>query len=316
MRSMIDMDTVQIEITNYCTQSCSNCSRFCPHVKQPFYMEMEQFKQAVDSMVGYPKMTGIQGGEPLLHPQFPEICEYLRSKIPYEQLGLWTTLPKGFEKYREILCKTFKHIFINDHTRDDIYHHPALVAIREVVTDECQMWNKIDHCWAQMSWSASINPRGTWFCEIAASMAMLFGVDGLGWPIEKNWWCKIPKDFTKQMEAFCPICGFAAPIHRRKSIEPIDDISPNNLELFKDHFRNIERFKVHSLQTTDRQEMLAAYKDTDYRNRIAARYNMFVMVNDQNFWTPYLKTTESVVPEKRRRVQDVYMERIKCEVDI
>jgi hypothetical protein len=282
-------------------------------------MEMEQFKQAVDSMVGYPKMTGIQGGEPLLHPQFPEMCEYLLSKIPYEQLGLWTTLPKGFEKYREIICKTFKHIFINDHTREDIYHHPPLVAIAEIETHVGKMWNMVDHCWAQMSWSASINPRGAWFCEIAASMAMLldWASEG-GWKIEKDWWYRIPKDFREQMELFCPHCGFPAPIWRRKSVDQLDDISPENLKVLENlKVRNLDRFRVYDLQNkTNVAQPLGAYKDTNYRNRIAARYNMFVMVNDQNFWTPYLKTTESVVPEKRKNALDVYLERVKCENDI
>lgn len=307
MRSMLDMDTVQIEITNHCKNSCANCSRFCSHVRKPFFMSLDNFKIVVDSMVGYPNMVGIQGGEPLLHPQFEEFCNYLLSKIPKEQLGLWTTLPVGYEKYRKVICKTFKHIFINDHTRDDIYHHSPLVAINEVITDTDKMWNKIDHCWAQMGWSASINPRGAWFCEIAASLSMLFE-EGVGWEIEPGWWYRIPKDFTSQMEQFCPRCGMTANISRRISTEQLDDVSPLNYQKLYDlKVKHMERFVVNDLKECETLEELAAYKDTDYRNRIASRYGMFVLINDQNFWSPFLKSSDYVEPFKN--IKDIYQKR-------
>jgi hypothetical protein len=289
MRSILEMDTVQIEVTNVCKLSCSNCTRFCPQIKKPYFMELNQFKQAIDSMIGYPNMIGFQGGEPLLHPQFEKLCEYASMRFPKQQLGLWTTLPVGYEHYREIICNTFHHIFVNDHTRDDIYHHAGLVAIEEVIKDKHHMWHLINRCWAQESWSASINPRGAWFCEIAAALSLLFEEDK-GWPVTRGWWHRIPKDFTSQMEMFCPRCGMAAPIHRRISTEGIDDISPNNLRRLKNKIKNPKRFKVHDLQVShDPPEPLAAYKDFDYRNKIANRYNMFLLINEQNFWTPYLR---------------------------
>jgi hypothetical protein len=302
------MDTIQIEVTNHCVLSCSNCTRFAPHVKKPFFMDFEFFKKAVDSMVGYPKMVGIQGGEPLLHPRFEELCDYLHEKIPYEQCGLWTTLPKGFEKYREVICRTFKHIFVNDHSRADIYHHPGLVAIREVETDQNLMWQHIDSCWAQMSWSASINPAGAFFCEIAASFNMLTGGNNPGWPVEPGWWWRIPKDFKSQMEAYCPRCGFPAKVSRRASVEKVDDISPKNLEHFEKYSRNPKRFIVHDLKISECQQEMAKYKDFEYRNEIAKRYDMFLTINDQHFWTAHLR--KRINPDKSS-VFSKYQERYK-----
>jgi hypothetical protein len=312
MRSMIAMDTVQIEITNHCVLSCSNCTRFVPHVKKPFYMEIEFFKKAVDSMVGYPKMTGIQGGEPLLHPQFEEICNYLHEKIPYEQCGLWTTLPKGFEHHKDVICRTFKHIFVNDHTRDDIYHHPPLVAIREVETDKNLMWQQIDNCWAQMSWSASINPSGAFFCEIAASMAMLVDDKNRtfqGWPVVPGWWWRIPKDFAGQMESYCPQCGFPSQVARRVSTEKVDDISPENFKWLKDKSKNPSRWTVHNLEKAECKEEMAKYKEFDYRNNIAKRFGMFLTINDQHFWTPHLLKKDH--PSYLTSVFSKYQERYK-----
>jgi hypothetical protein len=240
-------------------------------------------------MVGYPKMVGFQGGEPLLHPNFVEMCIYAKSKIPKTQLGLWTTLPEGFEHYREIICDTFEHIFINDHTRNDVMHHPALVAIQEVILDKPTMWHHIDHCWAQMSWSASINPKGAFFCEIAAAMAILYNEEG-GWPVEPGWWNRIPKDFKEQMEQFCPRCGFAAPLIRRPSVENIDDISPGVFAILQETSPKIKfgKYRLHSLKTGEDKRPVATYKDTAYRNEIAKRYGMFVAINSMMFWKPYL----------------------------
>lgn len=290
MRSIISMDNIQIEITTACRYRCSNCSRFVGY-KKPWFMDFDFFLQAVESVRYYPKIIGIMGGEPLLHPRFGDMCEYLRKNIPPARLGLWTTLPRGYEHYREDICATFKHVFINDHTRPDIYHHPPLVAVGEVIPQRAAMRHAIDHCWAQMSWCASINPRGAWFCEIAASMAMLFE-DNEGWPVEPGWWNRIPVDFREQMEMYCHMCGYPAMVSRRASIEGIDDISPGNYEKVK-MFTKIKRgnYSIHDCKEDHRactDTPTGAYKDTDYRNRIAKRYGMFLIVNEHRYWSPYL----------------------------
>ena len=307
MRSMCDMDTVQIEILNACNHSCSNCTRFCQLVQKPYFMPLDEVKRAIDSMVGYPKMVGIMGGEPLLHPDFEAICKYAGSKINANQLGLWTTLPKGFEKHAQVICDTFYHIFVNDHSRPDIFHQPPLVGIQEIQSDKNMMWQMIDHCWAQHSWSASVNPRGAWFCEIAAAMSMLFE-EGEGWPVEPGWWWRTPKDFKEQMERFCPRCGFAAPTALRASVEEVDDISPLNYEALKDKVRHPERFKIHPLTCTNERPAMAAYKEFNYRNRIAKRYGMFLTINEMGFWTPYMDDGNAMtIPSKS--IFETYQER-------
>jgi organic radical activating enzyme len=293
MRSLLDMDTIQIEITNFCLNRCSNCTRFVGHVK-PYLMDFDFFKRAIDSLIGYPKMIGFQGGEPLLHPQFKEMCEYAKSKIPKDQLGLWTTLPKNYEHYREIIVDTFEHIFLNDHTASNIYHHPCLVGIEEVYPDKNIMWSHIDHCWVQESWSASINPKGAFFCEMAAAFSMLFSDENSkAWLIEPGWWWRIPKDFKEQMEQWCPRCGMAAKLQTRSSIEGIDDISPKNIERLKTikltQKLEWDLYKVHDLKTCENQNQMALYKNNSYRNKIAKRYGMFLISpNEKGFWTPYL----------------------------
>lgn len=291
MRALCDMDTIQIELTNACRLSCSNCTRFCGH-KAPFMLSEDEFKLAVDSMEKFPKMTGFMGGEPLLHPKFEEFCAYAKSKLPKEKLGLWTCLPKGFEHYATTICDTFGHIFINDHTRNDIFHGPVLVAADEIFDDKNEMFYAIDHCWLQNSWSASINQKGAFFCEIAAAMAVLFDMDG-GWPVEPGWWWRTPKDFREQIEKYCPMCGCAIPLKRRSSTEGIDDISPGNYERIKDFSLKVKnaKYQIHDLKITPKNELeqqpMAAYKDFMYRTYTASKYGIYLVENDQHFLSPY-----------------------------
>jgi len=293
MRSLIDMDTIQIEITNSCINQCANCTRFVGHIK-PFFMSFEQFKKAIDSMIGYPKMVGIMGGEPLLHSDFEKFCEYALSKIPREQLGLWTCLPSGYEHYREVICSTFGNIFINDHSRNNIMHHPFLVAIKDVVKDKKVMLQKINNCWAQLSWSASINSHGAFFCEIAASFSMLFGNENDGWKVEPGWWWRMPWDFKEQIEKYCPNCGGAANLKRRVSIDKADDISVSNYDKLKNSSKKIKAgrhiFKDFEEINPSEMEVMQSYKDKPYRSIISSRYGIFLTLNCNRFDEPHLSS--------------------------
>jgi hypothetical protein len=291
MKSIIDSDTVQIEITNACINSCSNCTRFCGHHRKPYFMSFEQFREAINSLKGFPKMIGFMGGEPLLHPDFFKFCKYASlQRIPKKQLGLWSCFPKGYKHYREIICETFGNIFLNDQSRPDVYHCPILVAAEEVILDKKDMFLAIDRCWLQQYWSPSINPKGAFFCEIAAAMSLLF--DGSpGWKVEPGWWKRTVKDYREQIEEFCPKCGAALPLKRRASIDGRDDISPKNLERLKNKSLKIKagKYVLSDLQLVQNPEPMASYKDEHYRARIADRYGIFLMHNELGFLTPYLK---------------------------
>ncbi len=298
MKCICQMDGIQIDITNKCPEKCGNCTRYCAIIKDQYFMPLEDVKRAIDSTIGYPSFTGIMGGDPVLHPDFDEICAYAASKRTSHELGLWTTLPKGYERHAQRICDTFYHVYVNDHKRPDIYHWPSLVAIQEVEPNRRKMWNLIENCWVHNSWCASINLRGAWFCEVAANMAMLWG-EGEGWTVEPEWWMRTPKDYIEQMEKWCPRCGMPAPLALRPSVQHFDDISPGNYEMLKDKVRHPERFKIHDLSRVTEWPKMAAYKDYDYRNRCAGKYGMFLIINECNTWTAHMKHGQGMErPEK------------------
>jgi len=150
MRPIRRMETIQIELTNACVRQCSNCTRLVGHFEKPYFLSFDHFKRAVDSLVDYVKqpgklrIVGIMGGEPLLHPEFEKFCEYLRSKIPWENTGLWSTFPPGKEHLGDVIAQTFGNVFLNDHSREDVLHHPVLVAADEICEDKNDMWTAIN----------------------------------------------------------------------------------------------------------------------------------------------------------------------------
>lgn len=229
MRALHSMEIIQIDVTNACINKCSNCTRLIGHHRTPFFMKFDTFRRAVDSLVDFPGIVGMIGGEPLLHPAFPDMAEYLSQRLPdKKRRGLWSTIPEG-NPYGPLIKEVFGTLYLNDHTVNTILHQPVLVAAEEMIPDKAQMWRFIDQCWVQNYWSASITPKGAYFCEVAAAFDMLFDGPG-GWPIEPGWWRREPHEFEEQKRRWCPRCGCAVPLDRRPSVERRDDVSLRNLE--------------------------------------------------------------------------------------
>lgn len=271
MRSPKDMKTIQIELTNACIHNCSNCTRMCGHHKKSFFMDWYTFKRAVDSLEEFEGTIGMMGGEPTLHPEFERFALYLNEKFgvkrnkrslikptnnfmktllletreKYKQYnsnkeknqvriqgpGLWSSLCSTYYKHYELIQDIFEYQCLNDH-QNVSYHQPVMVTRKELGIDDEEWFKLRDACWIQNTWSASITPKGAFFCEIAAALDMLFDGPG-GWPIEKDWWKREPKDFADQLH-WCELCGIALDTKSRNANEEIDDISPQMYEKLKD----------------------------------------------------------------------------------
>ena len=220
---------IHIEITNACNLVCANCTRFVGHHHKPYFMSVDYVREAVESLEGFPGNIGMMGGEPTLHPKFKEICEIFQECIPDKnRRQLWTDGYK-WEEYEDIIYETFhKHnILYNDHKSPEGRHQPLLMAAKDLVEDEEYMWELIDQCWIQERWSASITPKGGFFCEVAAAQDLLFDGPG-GYPIEKGWWKKTPDEFQDQVKRYCENCSAAIPMERPKASSSVDLITISN----------------------------------------------------------------------------------------
>lgn len=246
---------IEIDVTNACTRKCSNCTRMLAHARKPFFMPVDTFEQAVDALVNFPdesepdslgrthlgdKQIGCMGGEPRLHPEFDTLCEIFRDKIPNKgSRTLWTGLPVDGARDEAVIRETFGHANHNPHDPPS-RHAPALVAIQDVVEDEQEMWRLIDQCWIQQTWSATITPKGFFFCEVAGALDMIFDGPG-GLPMTDACWRHDLADYRDQIERWCPRCGFALwdrtanrmavpGLRHRMDNDGMDDISRSNVE--------------------------------------------------------------------------------------
>ena len=270
MRSPQDMQIILIDITNACTERCSNCTRFCGNHKKPFFMDYPTFQRAVDSMEGFGGLTALIGGEPTLHPEFDRFLDYIRLRYPKQErqnrlaypqkdfiqellhqefeshrvavredgrktfermgMGMYSNMCASYRKYHEKIQDTLQVQFLNDHINPS-YHQPGLFSRKDLGIPDEEWIPMRDACWLQNAWSATITPKGAFFCEVAAAFDMLFDGPG-GWPIEPGWWKRKPEDFGDQLQ-WCELCGFPLKTFMRESNDEIDDVSPILYEKLK-----------------------------------------------------------------------------------
>jgi len=147
-------------------------------------MDMPTFKQAINSLVSFPGMVGIMGGEPTLHPDFQEMVDYYRSRItdnpapemqkhvglplpsfkdfrsqykgalydtrqgiPFNsRRGLWTSLGPNFNKHYETIMDTFGYMCVNEH-KNNGRHMPLLVNYKDLGFTREEFLQYRDDCW-------------------------------------------------------------------------------------------------------------------------------------------------------------------------
>lgn len=238
MRPIHENTVIQIEIVvGACHLSCANCTRAIGHHRKPAFMSPDKVRKAIKSLDGFTGRIGCMGGEPCLHPQFRDILAIYREMIPDKSRREFWTSGFKWKEYRRDILDTFNEdrIAYNDHTQENGRHAPLLVAINEVVDDPELRSILINNCPFQARWSASITPKGAFFCEIAAAHDWLFDGPG-GYPIEDGWWRKTPSEFKDQVDRYCGGCSGSLPL------EPLSDnrggrdgvsvdlVSPGNLE--------------------------------------------------------------------------------------
>ena len=286
MRSPADMEVIQIEITNACIHNCANCTRFCGLHRKPFFMDPDTFKRAVDSFAGYRGVVGIMGGEPTLHPHFAEFMEYYRSRIPeprprticklpladfrdwvsrtiYQRgrhRGLWSSLGRGYYKHYELIQDVFPYQVLNDHRHVD-QHQALLIPRKELGIPDDRFFALRDRCWIQNLWSASITPKGAFFCEIAASLDMLFDGPG-GWPIEPGWWRRKPEDFGDQLH-WCELCSAALNVPSAPAASHCEIMSPGIFEKLRE--RDPWKIRTGHYRIFRREDYVPDAAEHDYR---------------------------------------------------
>ncbi len=249
MRPVIEKWICNIDIVAFCNQSCNYCARHMNHIRsdQKGHMALAQIDGALLSLKSWPNAVGISGGEPLLHPEFPAVCEVIRSHFGKHRMFLFTSHRKNLAKYEDDIAKTFGVVHIHEHTVAEKLtnkHQVLTMASGDVVEDKEFLEELINDCWAHKYWAPSINEKGATFCEIAAGISRIFDL-GIEWKVEPGWY---NNDFTAQRNACCYLCGMPVPMYTQLMINPTErfsrglydkmrehglNVGPNNLDIFE-----------------------------------------------------------------------------------
>ncbi|OOB80090.1 MAG: hypothetical protein BEN19_06745 [Epulopiscium sp. Nuni2H_MBin003] len=305
MKPLYEFKHILIELTNACTHTCSNCSRFCGHHTKPFYMDWDTFKNAVDSLEGWPRIVGLMGGEPTMHPQFERFTKYAQDIHPMrynigggakptknlskyiedanylkaylvnkiQGVGLWTSVSANYYKHYELIQDTFVYQCINDHTAVSM-HAPWFLPRAEFGIPDDEWIELRDKCWWQTSFgSPSITPKGAFFCEVAAAMDMLFDGPG-GWKVEKNWWQRGPEDFKEQLK-WCELCSAPLVTEARDANEEIDDVSTdmyNKLIEIGSPKAKTGKIKIHDIKSKQEVEIKPRLETFLYQTDNSVRF--------------------------------------------
>ena len=269
---------VQIWVTRACDLSCFNCTQLSNLKSHPGQMHItpDQFEIAVKSLQNHWGVAAIFGGNPAVHPKFPELCEILRKYIPKERRGLWCNHPRGHgaicrETFNPSVSNLNVHLSVEAFEefkrdwpecnpvglREDSRHAPCFIAMKDVVKDEATRWDLISSCDVNHLWSSMIcvvngEVKG-FFCEIAGSMAMIHANDEIAWEDggleildykEKNgreWWEEPMTVFGPQVDQACHNCSVPLRIRGELAIHGNkEQVSKTHAGIYKPKVKNRE----------------------------------------------------------------------------
>lgn len=257
---------IQIHLTRACTLSCYNCTQGSNLTGKPRFISLESFEIALQSLQGYPYLIALFGGQPTLHPKFPEICSILVRYVPINKRGLWTNALNGHGKVcREVFrpenCNLNVHLdnkaydeFRSDWPEarpfglgEDSHHSPVHLAMSDIIDDEGERWKLISKCTINQHWSAMVYEfRGqvrASFCEIAGAQNILHQ-DDPSWPDtgiplpqkngEVSWWKWPIESFADQVRYHCHKC--AVPMNLKgelsQSAVGVEKTSPTHADIY------------------------------------------------------------------------------------
>jgi hypothetical protein len=249
-------DIIQIVVTTRCDRECSNCTQLLPFRRDYAFMSLECFEKACVSVADWPGLVAMFGGNPCVHPQFPELCEIMASHIRPEHRGLWTnnlhkhaeiakhTLGKGVGRWNpgglnlnahadakaaEAMDRAFPGKVIASSWSNPSHHAAILLNYRDFGISEDDWIRRRESCDINQNWSGAIVERHGlpwgYFCEVAAALDGIRG-ENSGVPARPGWWRQGMDAFEGQVRNCCDR-GCGVPLRHKGHLdtEEVYDVS-------------------------------------------------------------------------------------------
>jgi len=248
---------VHILITNACNLACGGCNQLVGHFtkKKIFHVPVAEVRAHIERAIAIAKEDwhqpwfppvhrnlSIYGGEPTVHPDWPEILHMLYVEFPDWPFVVLTNgrsfkgkkLPASgharfdYIKRREDIIAHDKNIFWRiELKQDDDIFVPTLIAPIDVIGDpdpvhyydmarkNCGFYDKCE--------TLIYNNKG-YFCINAAPMDWLFHDGANGWELDgaKHPFKRTNEEIEAQAKLFCHRCYFS--INRNPVIDVIEEL--------------------------------------------------------------------------------------------
>lgn len=107
-----------IELTNKCGLSCEHCFKDCDRFQND-YLEINQLIDFLETVKAYIPSVQLTGGEPMLHPEFNQIAEYVTSNFKNTTL---TTTATVINKRNIEYIKLFDNVQVSLYSDRKVSH--------------------------------------------------------------------------------------------------------------------------------------------------------------------------------------------------
>ncbi len=228
------LNSVELEITTYCSLACFNCDRSVRQAPTGEYMSLEQIEKFVKESWNlnwqWERIT-ILGGEPTLHPQFFEVLEIIKKYKDKNPACVVEIATNGYgPKVQEVLAKMPDWVKIRNSAKQSNRQNFSSYNLAPIDLKKYQNANFIKGCWVTEVCGLGLTRYGYYPCGAGASVDRVFGFDiGLKKLADVN-----RHILKKQLKQLCRYCG-----HFKDSFETgrvsEDKVSPSWEAAYKAH---------------------------------------------------------------------------------
>lgn len=276
-------DTIQIVASTSCDIfTCSNCTQLLPYRTDYRHMTLSCVEKALKSLVDWPGVVGLFGGNPCVHPEFEAICLLMEKLIhPQSRRGLWSNHLMGHGSLIRRVFYPDGRFNLNVHcdveaakemgdwvpgrvihssVREKAWHAPILMSHKDLGVSEADWVTAREDCDINQKWSAAIVEREgkpyAYFCEVAAALDGIKGTNH-GVPLHYQWWQATMAQFQGQVTGCCDQgCGVPLRYKGHQDSDSVYDITEAFIPyttLSKAVTREVHRKppKDHAIEATD-----------------------------------------------------------------
>ena len=197
---------IELDITWLCNLSCPHCNRSCPQAPTTEHLSLSAIAGFLDDSRARDlrwERIRLLGGEPTLHPQFPEVLDLLHAYWLWSGQTVVELATNGTgARVKRTLATLPDWLAVDDTDKSKGIDH--FVPFNRAPMDRpiYRATDKRNACWVAQNCGMGFGPGGYYPCGPAAGIDRVFGFD-VGRP-------ELPgeqDDMEDLLELFCSRCG-------------------------------------------------------------------------------------------------------------